>query len=123
MEENQTDALTTIRECCQALDDKKALDVRLLNVTGKSSITNYFIIASGTSEPHLRALRRSIEEVLKKGSTQLVGVEHQAQSGWMCLDAFDFMIHLFLPRQRDTYQLEQLWKDAEEVPVAELLSA
>jgi len=123
MEENSIEPTELIRECCQALDDKKALDVRLLNMTGVSSITNYFVIATATSDPHLRALRRNVEVTLEKHGQDIVGVDYHPDSGWMCIDAFDFMVHLFTEQQRGNYRLEDLWKDAEEVPVAEMLTA
>ncbi len=112
-----------LQRCCQALDDKKAVELRVLDVTGKSSITNYLIIATATSSPHLKALREAISSVLKQEGAPLAGVEFGADSGWLVVDAFEFMAHLFLPAQRDHYRLEGLWKDAKPLDVRELLKA
>jgi ribosome-associated protein len=109
-----------ITACCRALDDKKAIDMRVLDVRGKSTVTDYLILASGTSEPHLRALRGVLEQTIKEQKVPLVGIDENPTSGWLVVDAFDVMIHLFLPQQRSEYQLELLWKDAKDVNIPRL---
>jgi ribosome-associated protein len=111
------------RLCCRALEDKKAEDLRVLDVSEQSSITDFLIIANGTSEPHLRALRQALETALEQAGTRLVGFETTRESGWTVLDAFDVMVHLFTPEQRAHFRLEDLWKDAVEVSPAKLLAA
>lgn len=115
--------INTVKRCLGALDDKKAVDLKVLDVRGKSSVTDYFIIGTCTSEPHLKALRSHIERELKDAKVSLVGTEYTPESGWLVLDAFDFMIHLFLPETREHYSLETLWRDAAEVETQQLLSA
>jgi ribosome-associated protein len=109
--------------CCRALAEKKAGDLRVLDVSAQSSITNFLVLATGTSEPHLRALRVELSKALAESKTRLVGVEVAEESGWTVVDAFDVMVHLFTPDQREHYGLENLWKDAKPVPVADLLPA
>lgn len=104
-----------VRKCWQALDDKKAENLKVLDVRGKSPITNYFIIATATSEPHLRALANELDKTLKDLGVKSIGRESNPGSGWVVVDAFDFMAHLFLPEQRGMYGIEALWKDAEEL--------
>jgi ribosome-associated protein len=111
------------RLCCRALEEKKAEDLRVLDVSAQSSITDFLVIATGTSEPHLRALRQELEAALDQAHTHLVGLETAQESGWTVVDAFDVMVHLFTPEQRERYRLEALWKDAVEVPVKKLLAA
>ena len=106
---------------CQALDDKKAVELRVLDVSGQSTITNYLIIATATSSPHLKALRQAIKETLEEEHAPLAGVEFSADSGWLVVDAFEIMVHLFLPEQRDHFRLESLWKDARDLEVSGLL--
>lgn len=108
---------------CRALDDKKAEDLRVLKVSEQSSITDYLVLATGTSDPHLRALRVELEKVLDGASVHIVGMDTSQESGWLVIDAFDVMIHVLTPENRQKYALENLWKDAEEVPVADLLAA
>jgi ribosome-associated protein len=110
-----------VKLCCQALSAKKAEDLRVLDVSAQSSITDFLVLATGTSEPHLRALGTELKHALAAARTRLVGLETTEESGWTVVDAFDVMVHLFTPAQRDHYALENLWKDAREVPVGELL--
>jgi ribosome-associated protein len=106
----------------RALDDKKAADLRVLRVTEQSSITDFLVLATGTSEPHLRALRVELEKVLDAAGAKIAGMETAEGSGWTVVDAYQLMIHVFTPEKRDAYRLEQLWKDAEDVPVATLIA-
>ena len=107
--------LEVVEKCRTALDDKKADDTKVLDVRGKSPITNYFIIATANSEPHLRALAGELERTLKDLGVKSVGRDYNTSSGWVVVDAFDFMAHIFLPEQRGLYGIESLWKDAEEI--------
>lgn len=109
--------------CCQALDDKKAEDIQILDVSRQSSITDYLILASANSQPHLRALKRDLDKSLKREKVKIVGVEESEESGWSVVDAFDVMIHLFTPEMRENYHLESLWKDAARIDAQELINA
>ena len=107
--------LEVVKVCVKALDDKKADCLKVLDVRGKSPITNYFIIATATSEPHLRALAGELEKTVKELGIKAVGRDYNTSSGWVVVDAFDFMAHIFLPEQRNMYGIESLWKDAKEL--------
>jgi ribosome-associated protein len=110
-----------VKLCCRALLEKKGEDLRVLDVSAQSSLTDYLVLATGTSEPHLRALGMELKHSLAAAQTRLVGTERTEESGWTVVDAFDVMVHLFSPEQRERYALESLWKDAREVSVDELL--
>ena len=105
-----------------ALAEKKAEDLRVLDVSKLSSITDYLVLATGTSEPHLRALRIELERVLDEERARILGIDTTKGSGWTVVDAFEVMIHLFTPGNRDKYRLESLWKDATDVTLARLLN-
>jgi ribosome-associated protein len=122
MKLNKTESLALVKLCCRALDDKKVEDLRVLDVSEQSSITDFLILATGTSAPHLRALRIEVERALDSVKARIVGMEIPQDSGWMVIDAFDVMIHLFTQDQRERYGLENLWKDAVEVSVPKLLA-
>ncbi len=107
---------------CKALDEKKADDLRVLDVSEQSSITDFLILATGTSEPHLRALRVELEKVIDATGTKILGMDKGLESGWLVVDAFDIMIHVFTPENRKKYALENLWKDAEDIPVEALVN-
>ena len=110
-----------LKQIVQALDAKKAEDLRVLDVSRLSSITDYLVLASGTSEPHLRALRIEVERVLDEQQARILAVDTAKGSGWTVLDAFDVMVHLFTPENRGKYRMELLWRDATELPAAKFL--
>lgn len=114
-------ALDAVKLAAKALDDKKAESIKILDVSALSSITDYLVIATATSEPHLRALRVELEKVLDGAGVRLVGIESAQQSGWIVLDTFDVMIHVFLGPTREHYGLERLWRDATELSLAAIL--
>lgn len=117
MKKNAQDTLKVVKECYEALEDKKAIDIKILKVAKQSSLTDYFVIATGTSEPHLRALRNAIERKLKDLKQINLNVDYEPNSGWAVIDGFDFMVHLFINEKRELYGLENLWNDAEVVDI------
>jgi ribosome-associated protein len=108
-------AINDIQAAVNALKDKKAENIRVLNVAEQSSITDFLILATGTSEPHVKALKATLDESLKASGVHLIGQERELGSGWLVVDAFDFMVHLQTETMRSFYRLDQLWKDAGEV--------
>jgi ribosome-associated protein len=115
-------ARNLLKLVCRTLDDKKAEDLVVLDVSKQSSITNYLILATGTSQPHLRALRIELDRLMKETGTTVVGVDSGDASGWTVIDTFDVMIHVLTPEHRAKYRLETLWGDAEPVNVKRLLA-
>jgi ribosome-associated protein len=113
----EADSLNLVRLCCRALEEKKAGDIRVIDVSALSSITNYLVIGTATSEPHVRALRVELEKALDSAHTHIIGVETSGESGWAVMDAFDVMVHIFTPETRGRYRLEHLWRDGAEVPL------
>lgn len=112
------DAQTTalLRTLITALEDKKAEHLKVLHVGGVSDITDYLVLATGNSEPHLRALRIEAEKVLDAAKAKIAGMDSGGfNSGWTVVDAYQIMIHFFTAEQRENYALEKLWKDAPEV--------
>ena len=103
IEHDQTLAL--LAEIVRALDDKKAIDLRVLRVSAQSSITDYLVLATGTSEPHLRALRVELERVLDGRKARIAGMDAgEPGSGWTVVDAYQIMIHLFVREKRDDWK-------------------
>jgi ribosome-associated protein len=107
--------------CCKALVEKKAENVRILKVADRSSVTDYMIIATGTSEPHLRALRVELHRALADSPARVIGVDTSSESGWTVVDLFDVMIHLFSAEARNRYKLENLWREEEAVSLNKVL--
>lgn len=114
-QDKNSNALDTIKFCYDALIEKKAEDILVLDVRDKSNITDYFIIATGTSEPHLKAIQEILKDVLKGHKVSTAKTDYEPGSGWIVIDLFDVMIHVFTAEQRDFYRLDLIWKDAEPV--------
>ena len=104
-----------LTNCCQALEDKQAKAIRILYLGAKSSLTDYYLIATGNSLPHLKALSQAVRVSLNQDKVMLNGLDNRLESGWLVIDAYSFMVHLFTQEQRDYYDLENLWKDAQEI--------
>lgn len=107
----ETTLPVSIQQCVHALDQKKAERLRVLHVGDISSITDYLIIATGTSNPHLKALGQAVVDCLEESGVESVVSGTGDQSGWVVVDAFDFMVHIFTGEVRDFFNLEGLWKD------------
>ena len=97
---------------CQAM---KANDVGLLNLQGVTDMTDYFVIASGTSDTHVRSIGEHLIAVLKKEGIRVHHTEGLQQGRWVLLDFVDFVVHIFHPTLRSFYQIERLWSDADVV--------
>ncbi|MEI6862043.1 MAG: ribosome silencing factor [Verrucomicrobiota bacterium] len=110
-------------ELVRALDAKKAENLRVLHVGAQSSITDWLVLATGGSEPHLRALRIEVERILDAAHAPIAGTDGgEPGSGWTVVDAYQIMAHLFTPAQREHYALERLWRDAVEIATPDLLA-
>jgi ribosome-associated protein len=99
------------------LADLKAERVVILDLHGVSDMTDYFVIASGTSDTHVRALGERVQDALRAVGQRATHAEGLPQGRWVLLDYVDFVVHLFHPALREFYQLERLWGDAEVVPL------
>lgn len=102
--------------CREFADNKKAEDIVVLDVRDLSSVTDYFVIASGTSEPHLRAI---VEEITGKlhdeHEIRPVRTDGSTQGAWVALDFFDVIVHVMRADVRERYDLEGLWGNAKRV--------
>ncbi|CAN5562660.1 hypothetical protein BH09GEM1_BH09GEM1_24220 [soil metagenome] len=107
-----------VQQAAAILIDRKANDVVLLSLKGVSDMTDYFLIASGTSDTHVRALGNAVLEDMKKDAGQMANHSEGLQQGrWVLLDYVDFVVHVFHPTLRNFYQIERLWADAQVVPI------
>ena len=92
--------------------DRKARDVVVLDLRGISTATDWFLIASGSSDIHVRAIAEHMIEELKKEKVRPGHVEGLEGGRWVLVDYIDFVVHVFHPSARDFYQIETLWGDA-----------
>lgn len=95
----------------------KATDVTILSLKGVTDMTDYFVIASGSSDTHVRSTAQRVEEELKREGARPAHVEGMEQGRWVILDYVDVVVHVFHPALRSYYQLERLWGDAAVVPL------
>ncbi|SHH66889.1 ribosome silencing factor [Sporanaerobacter acetigenes] len=111
--------LSTIVKAC---DDKKAFDIKVLNIQKISSIGDYFVIASGNSTSQVTAIADEIDEKMSKIGFGLVQKEGYSSARWILLDYGDIIVHVFHREDRSFYNLERLWSDSEEVDISLLIS-
>ena len=99
--------------CRELADNKKGEDIRVLDVHRISSVTDFFVIITGTSEPHLRAISDEILDTLRdEHDLRPKSVDGTLPGGWVVLDLFDVIVHVMRPETRSRYDLEGLWGDA-----------
>lgn len=102
--------------CRELADNKKAEDITVLDVRELSSVTDYFVIASGASEPHLRAIVDEIADKLRDDyQLRPKAIDGTLQAAWVVLDYFDVIVHIMRNDVRERYDLERLWGDAPRV--------
>jgi ribosome-associated protein len=101
----------------RAASDLKATDLIVLDLRGVTDVTDFFVIASGTSDTHVRSVAEHISAELKKQGVQTHHAEGLQQGRWALLDFVDCVVHVFHPTLRQFYQLERLWGDASPVAV------
>ena len=99
------------------LDNKKAMDIKALKITDLTSVADYFVIVNGTSTTHIKALAEELEDQLAKLGQEPKHIEGRA-TGWILLDYGNVVVHIFTPDQRENFNLEKLWQDAEEVDIS-----
>lgn len=93
------------KEASRALEDAKASDVKIYDMRGKSSLADFYIVATGTAAPHLKALVRQLPKKAYR-------VSGDPESGWIVADYVDIVVHVFSPEARAYYALEKLWVSA-----------
>ena len=103
------------RLAVEALEDKKAADVRILDIGQISTLADYFIIASGNNRNQVQAMADNVDEVLAKAGYQAKQTEGYRNANWILLDYGDVVIHLFDEENRLFYDLERIWRDGEDI--------
>ena len=106
------DTATRVREAVAAADDRKAIDLKVLQLEKISDFTDYFILCSGSSERQVQAIADAIEERLRAEKVRPLHVEGYNRGQWVLLDYGDLVVHIFQEDTRRFYSLERLWGDA-----------
>lgn len=103
------------------LDQKKATDIKAIHITEYSIVADYFVVASGTSNTHVKSLADDVEYELKQQGVEPDHIEGRA-TGWILLDYGSVIVHIFTPESRAYYNLERLWSDAQLIDLSDVIS-
>ena len=107
-----------LKQVHAAVEDLKAKDTVEIDVRGKTSVTDYLVIASGTSTRHVKSIADEVVKSAKKLDVQPLGVEGEREAEWVLVDLGDVVVHVMLPRVREFYALERLWTVGDQPPEA-----
>lgn len=99
------------RMACEALEEKKALEVKIINIEKVSTLADYFIIASGSNRNQVQAMADNVDEILGKAGVEPKQVEGYRTANWILMDYRDVVIHIFDEENRLFYDLERIWRD------------
>ena len=108
-------------EVTKALDSKKGMDIKLLKIDEVSSLADYFLICTGTSNTHVKTLCDYAEYTLDQLGEKLLGREGHRGNSWELLDYGSLVVHVFTQEAREFYSLERLWADAEQVDISQII--
>nr|WP_270257063.1 ribosome silencing factor [Coprococcus catus] len=114
---NQSKEMTKL--AITALEDKKANDIRVIDIAGVSVIADYFVIASGSNTNQVQAMADSVREALGRAGHEPRQVEGYGSANWILMDYNDIIVHIFSDESRTFYDLERIWRDGKEVSVGE----
>ncbi len=103
-----------------ALDDKKANDIRIIYIGDISSIGDYLVIADGSNNNHVQALCDNVDEMMHKSKYKLKNKEGYSNGGWILLDYYDIIVHIFSENERSFYDLEHIWHDGRDISIGDL---
>lgn len=109
-----------VKAAYEALDEKQAEDIRIIDIRGISTIADYFIVASGSNQSQLQAMEDSVGQKMKDLGLRQPKLEGNRNSTWILMDYEDFIVHIFSEEDRLFYDLERIWTDGREVSVDEL---
>ncbi len=120
MTNKEKESLMLARLAAQALDEKKGIDVRILDLRKvHGAPAEYFVIASGNVPSHVSAMSDAVHETVKKATGMGPHkVEGYQNAEWILMDYFDVVVHIFLKEKRQFYRLDELWSDGEEVSIS-----
>lgn len=120
-EETDNDGYELAVACTKAAAEIQAEEIRLWDLRGLSTLTNYMVVCSGSSMPHLRAILRDVKAHVEDWTGERpVNAEGKADTRWVVLDYINVMVHVMHSELREFYGLEQLWGDAKEMPLPEV---
>ena len=118
---NMLSAKEVAEQVTKALDEKKGMDIKLLRINDVSSLADYFLICTGTSNTHVKTLCDYAEYTLEQLGEPMLGREGHRGNSWELLDFGSIVVHVFTEEARKFYDLERLWADAENVDLSDIV--
>ena len=113
------ETLELVKKVAHALEDKKAEDITVIDITGVSTIADYFIIANGNNPNQLTAMQDAVDETMYTNGVHSKQVEGNSNSTWILMDYQDIIVHLFSSEDRLFYDLERIWRDGKIIDINE----
>lgn len=112
-ERKKMESREMVRLACEAMEDKKAQDIKIINIENVSSLADYFIVASGMNRNQVQAMADNVNEMLGKAGVEPKQLEGYQNANWILMDYRDVVIHIFDEENRLFYDLERIWRDGE----------
>ncbi len=117
------DAISIMKKAVKCADDKKANDIKVLDIRDLTTIADYFVICHGNSSSQMGAIFDEIEEKLKKEDGILMqNLSSHSSDQWLLMDYGDVIVHIFNAESREFYAIEHLWADAQDIDISEFIS-
>ena len=104
-----------VKKIYNIIDEKKGEDIKVIDISGVSTVADYFIIASGNNVNQVQAISEEIDEVLGREGITPKAIEGHRNATWVLLDYRDIVVHIFLKEDRSFYDLERIWRDGKEI--------
>ena len=114
-------SLDVVKKIVKALDDKKGNDIKVIKIDELTVVADYFVLVTGNSNTHIRALADEVEYQLEEAGMKPSHIEGRA-TGWVVIEYSGVVAHIFTEEARDYYNLERLWEDATKIDANELLN-
>jgi len=111
-----------VKEIAEVLDQKQGEEIVVLDVSKVSNLSDYFLVATANSDPHMEALRDSVLEILERQSVQIIYYDKGRGYDWLVIDGGYFIVHIFSKKGREFYSLEDLWLNAKRYTYRELVN-
>lgn len=112
----------TMEAVVKCMDSKKAADIRVLDISGVTTMADYFVICQGNSGTQMKAIAEEVEEKLSEQGVQPIGREGMSTAYWILMDYGDVIVHIFSSESRGFYSIENLWSDAAEVDISNIIT-
>ena len=112
----------TMEAIVKCIDSKKGADIKVLDISGVTTMADYFIICQGNSNTQMKAIAEEIEEKLSENGIKPIGREGMSTAYWILMDYSDVIVHIFSSESRNFYAIENLWADADEVDISSIVT-